>query len=207
MNLILAILVSLLVTVPTVTNAQLFEGFDHCYVCGDADIAMTKPDNILLQDVITGNDISCSELQAEFDPDSLIPCYSTYNYYAEGYNLQSLCGCEGAGEPADIEECDICGEGQTFLTDGNVANKTYSCSQASESISHIEAASFCTDEGSAIYGVRESCCQGEITARSDSPANLGINHILSTGSCVGAKAVVPSWQLDRLNTRIRTFDA
>eukprot|EP00980_Cylindrotheca_fusiformis_P022671 scaffold9548_cov108-Cylindrotheca_fusiformis.AAC.3 len=163
MSILIAVVVSILAMVPT-TLAQTFEGFDYCNICGNSSIAMTSPENIKPQGWFDKKDINCSTMQEMYATRGSVPCTSTYEFLANGYNLQSLCGCEGAGPAPNIAPCQICAEGQTFNSTANVTGEAYSCAQAAESMSHIVDASYCTDKGSVIFGVRESCCEGNATA-------------------------------------------
>eukprot|EP00980_Cylindrotheca_fusiformis_P001035 scaffold279_cov90-Cylindrotheca_fusiformis.AAC.5 len=100
-----------------------------CYICGSADVAMTKADSLLFGVGEDEEDPTCSEIQADLDASELA-CSFALGLYNSYIYLPSICGCEGAVAP-DLPECSLCNGGSV------IPGASDSCADTIELLKHF----------------------------------------------------------------------
>eukprot|EP00980_Cylindrotheca_fusiformis_P013078 scaffold3273_cov148-Cylindrotheca_fusiformis.AAC.13 len=129
-----------------------------CYICGSADIAMTKADSLLFGVGENDEDLTCSEIQASLNETEL-SCSFTLQLYNSFINLPSVCGCEGAVAP-NLPECSPC-NGGSAIPGATVPGETYSCAYAIELSKHFTDSEICLsgrENATDIEELQSACC-------------------------------------------------
>eukprot|EP00980_Cylindrotheca_fusiformis_P030068 scaffold24303_cov137-Cylindrotheca_fusiformis.AAC.2 len=129
----------------------------NCYICGSADVAMTKADSTIFGGGDDGEDVTCSEIQADLNNTEF--CSLTLQIFNSFINLPSVCGCEGAEAP-NLPECSPC-SGGSVIPGATVPGETYSCADAIELSKHFKDPELCLSGQNNATDMEEfqsACC-------------------------------------------------
>lgn len=138
-------------------------GNEYCYICGSADVAMTKGGNLILGGGDDDEDATCSDIEASINAaegGEGFSCSVVLSILSAGFiNLPSLCGCEGAEAP-DLAACRFCGSG-SVNANANFPNSTYTCGDAAEFSKHFNAEGPCMNASpDGLAEAQSECCVG-----------------------------------------------
>ncbi|CAJ1966111.1 unnamed protein product [Cylindrotheca closterium] len=143
---------------------------DYCYICGSADVEMTKPD--FQPYAFGGSDDpddqkTCAQLEESLNAGRSPgeSCINTISGFTFRFS-PSICGCKGVTPP---NPCDLC-SGRSVNRDAQMPGENFTCGEGFDFIQHVSPA-FCSNPEINLYGMEGVCCTDILESETISAAS------------------------------------
>mmetsp|Transcript_18153 Transcript_18153/g.44892 ORF Transcript_18153/g.44892 Transcript_18153/m.44892 type:complete len:629 (-) Transcript_18153:303-2189(-) len=147
---------------------------EYCYICGSADVEMTKPDHQpFALGASASNDpddlVTCAEIEAQINAERGAgeSCGSVIADFTARLS-PSICGCAGVEPPNACKFCD----GKVVKRDVELPEEDFTCGEGYDYVKHFTSTFDCDAPNTEFEEVEKLCCGDDLVSPSRAPSVL-----------------------------------